>query len=158
MRVAEEVEATDTFYGDNLIVFESVTDSVEFFRIIRNEQGFSVFRECQLGAAGVAGDGLRMKTAMSRVSVFSSALIAHLEVTHRGRGTIVGAGLREREARAAMSAGEEKILVSAIVWIVKFGEAFIAEEEIWRDFCVAVTITFVNLKIGVLLSGWLDAY
>ena len=84
----------------------------------------------------MAGDGLRMKTAMSRVSVFSSALIAHLEVTHRGRGTIVGAGLREREARAAMSAGEES----------------------WRDFCVAVTITFVNLKIGVLLSGWLDAY
>ena len=62
----------------------------------------------------MAGDGLGVKAAIGRIAIFRAARLAQRERRHRRLGAIVGDGVDDAEARAAMRAIGEGIAEAAL--------------------------------------------
>jgi hypothetical protein len=66
-----------------------------------------------------------METPIRGIVVLGLARIAHSEQPHRRFGPVVGCPFDDREARSAIRAIDERVVVPAIARIVKLGQAVI---------------------------------
>ncbi len=61
-----------------------------------------------------------MKTAIKWVTVLASAFITHLELAHRRLCAVVRNVFDNRESRSAVDAIDERITVTAVMWVEQF--------------------------------------
>ena len=92
-----------------------------------------VIGQLKLRAADRAGVGLGMKAAVQRVFVLPLAIRAHLENGHGGQRAVIGNILDDGEARAAVGAVGERIVVAAVAVCKDIVEAGLAGGYIGRD-------------------------
>ena len=69
----------------------------------------------------------------SRGSVFTSTVRAHGEACHRGLRPIIGDVLDDCEARSAVGAVDEGIMVAAVMGVEEFAQAIRADGDIRRN-------------------------
>ncbi len=89
--------------------------------------------ECQLRAACGAGRRLGVEPAVRGVLVLASTGGAEVEAGHRRGGAVVGQAGHDAEARAAVGAGDERVAVAAVGWVVQLGQARLAHRGVRRD-------------------------
>ncbi len=158
LRVAEEMKATDTLDGYNLVFLERVADISEFIRIVWEIERFSIFVEGESWSAVRAGDRLGMEASIGWIRIFFLAVGTHCEIAHcRGRA-IVGTRFRYGEARSTESAGEKKVTESSVFRISEFREAVVAEEKIGRNFNVSLSRARADDKSRMVFFGSFGTY
>ena len=112
--VAGELEAAQTFYRDDGAPEQKRGRCSD--RIRPGRSGF----QPGAGAAGRAGDRLRMEAAIRRVMIFYGAGLAQRERPHRRARTIVRDRFDDRKPRAAMRAIGERIAIAPRTRIADF--------------------------------------
>lgn len=80
-----------------------------------------------------AGIGLRMIAAIGHVGVLGGALRAHLESAHGGHGAVVGEVLDDGEARSAVRAVDEGVVVTSVLRVEELAYTGVAGGEIGTD-------------------------
>jgi hypothetical protein len=114
----------------------------------------------QLGATDFAGVGLGVEAAIAGIVVFLLTVAAKREPRHGGEGAIVGKGLDDAIAGAAMGAINEGIAVAAIVGVKEFFDAVGTGGEIWENqggFALGMGLGGLNVEVGLALGGYLLA-
>src|SRR5437868_669686 len=126
--IAGKMKSAEPFNGYDFALMQATTDFAQDFEIIRVSDGFElggvgarsgtrqvrVFKERQRRAAARAGIGLRMKTPVSRISVFALTLGAHLKSRHGGGQAVVRNVANYAVARAAVGAVGERVPVTPV--------------------------------------------
>ena len=83
---------------------------------------------------------LRVKSTIEWILVLAQALRAHREQLHRGLRAIVRRLLYDREARPAVRAVDERVVVPAVALVEKLSMAVGADGDIRTDECHLVTV------------------
>src|SRR3974390_885395 len=87
----------------------------------------------QMRSASRAGIRLSMETAIGGILILGLALGTHHELFYRAVSTIVRERLNDGEARAAVGAIREGILVSPILWVEDLANAFGTGRDVRQD-------------------------
>jgi hypothetical protein len=74
-----------------------------------------------------------VETAIERIVVFFPAFSAHLEMAHRGVGTVIRQRFNDTEARTTVRAVRERIQVAPIPRIKHFAETILADRDVRQD-------------------------
>ena len=104
-----------------------------FFESATGEMPVATFPKFQPRPANRARIRLGVEAAVARVVVFGLALRAHRERLHRGVRAVVGQGLDDAEARAAVGAVGERIAVAAVFGIEDFAQAIRARGDVRQN-------------------------
>ncbi len=132
-RVTGEVVATESLDRDR---------SAGADRRQRRREGVGIPRrrvvgECaarvQHRPALVTADRLGVVPAVGRVAILGRAGVAHVECRHRGVRPVVREIADDREARAAVRAGDEGVAEPTVVRVVHLGDAVVADRRVGRD-------------------------
>ena len=96
-----------------------------------------------------------METSVGRVFVFAFAVGAQLESRHRGEWTVIGNVLNDGEARSAVGAVNEGIVIASVSGVEEFAQAVIADSDIRRDGLEGAVHVFRvdNVKLGEPVTG-----
>ena len=86
-----------------------------------------------MGATGKAGIGLRVEAAVGGIGIFGGAGGTHGERAHRRVCAIVGKRIDDGEARPAVGAVDEGIVVAAVAGVEELAQAVGAGGDIRRD-------------------------
>ncbi len=110
-----------------------------------------------------AGVGLGMKAPVGRVFVFRAAGRAQREAPHGGALPVVGQVLDDREARAAVGAVGEGVLVAPVPRVEELGAAVVAGRDVRGDQLIGVGVdgavqdeerrSAFGLGVGALVGG-----
>ena len=117
--VAEEVEAAEALERDDSALLQQRRD-------VRD-------RRAELRAAARTGDRLGVEAAVGRIGVVAGAVRAHRERRHRSLRAVVGQRARQRIARAAMGAVDQRIAEEAARRIEQLLEAGLADGGVGAD-------------------------
>ena len=89
--------------------------------------------EAELRPAPGARVGLRVKTAMQRIAILGSAFATLPERCHAGHRPVVRQRARDRIARTAVGAVDERVTIATIAGIEELGEAIGADRAVRAD-------------------------
>jgi hypothetical protein len=129
--VADEVEAADTFEGEDAAVADGLRGLLEGF--VAMGQGLLGGAQFELRPAVGAAVGLGVEAAVGGVAVFGLTGGTEGEVAHGGEGTVVGEAFDDGIAGAAEGAGGEGVEVAAVAGIANVFEAGGADGEIREE-------------------------
>ena len=87
----------------------------------------------QLRAADRAGVGLGMEAPVCGISILRRTRRTHRENLHRGLGPVIGDGLDDGKARAAVCAVDERVSCSTVLGVHEFFQAVSTEGNIRWD-------------------------
>ena len=116
-RVAGEVKSAQTLDGDDLPLLQQGARRVDVVerRVLVETHGAAVETDqARPGAAGMAGDGLGVESAIGWISVFLRAGAAHDERRHGRHGAVIGDAGDDAQPGPAMSAIGERIAEAAL--------------------------------------------
>jgi hypothetical protein len=113
--IAGEMITAETFNRTDSSTFQNVNERLK--RIFSAKDSVNCAHRFQSWTTCRASNGLSMKSPVRRVFVFLAAFGTQSESCHRRSFAIVWSTANNREARAAVRAIEEWILVSPIGWI-----------------------------------------
>lgn len=92
----------------------------------------ALFPPGDMRAAFEACVGLCMETSVGRVAIFGVARFAHGEACHGSFRAIIREAVDNREARSAIRAIDEWVMVAAVVRVEQLGHAFVACCQVGR--------------------------
>ena len=72
-----------------------------------------------------------MESAIRWVFVFALAIGAERKTRHSGLGSVVGDVFDDGEARPAVGAIDEGIMIAAVRWVEEFAQAVGADGNVW---------------------------
>lgn len=100
----------------------------------------------------MTSDSLGMETSIRWIAVFFLAVRTHGKITHRRGCAIIGTGFCHGEAWATRRTSEKKIVMSAILRILKLDKTVGTEEEIRGNFRKTITSACSNCKVSTLCA------
>ncbi len=120
---AGKMKATDAFDGHAVAGFNQLPEGIAHDRPVRRDQAVGQTLETERRAAGRAGIGLGVETAVGGIVIFPLAGGAHAKGRHGGVGAIIGHPLQDGEARPAVGAVGEGIGMAPVLGISDLGKA-----------------------------------
>ena len=106
--------------------------------------------QIDLRAACIAADGLCIVAAGHRIFIFAAAFRTHREFRHTRAFPVVGHRIKNRQARAALGAVDERMQVAPVLRVKQLPAAFVAGGDVGRDKDIAVfPLGFDNGKFPV---------
>ena len=140
------MKAPYAFDSDNLSVQKLLANFSE-----RGRACFSRRLKPDVRPTNGARIGLRMETPIGWVVIFGTARGTHRESRHGRERAVVGAVFNDRVARAAVGAGDERVVISAVGRIHEFFETIRACCNVWRNWCAGPGLrgTLVDREFGI---------
>ena len=135
-RVARQVIAAEALDRDDLALEDQAAGRVDVVdqRDRRGARGVpAVAHQARAGPARVARDRLGVEPAVGRILVLRGARRAQREAGQGRRGAIVGHAGHDRQARAAVGAGRERIAIAPPERIEHLGRARRADRRVGGD-------------------------
>ena len=129
--VAGEMEAAQALDGQDVTFQQQVFGPAQ--RVLPLRDPISGHLQPDVGPAVGAGVGLGVEATVERVFVFGPAGVAHDKGGHGGGGPVVGQGLDDAEAGAAVGAVDEGIAIAAVRGIKQLAQAVGAGGHVGRD-------------------------
>ncbi len=144
LRVAHQVVAAQALHCHNAAFADyahrCIDEPVGCFDVVRpldaidaGGAALSGARPPQMGAALEASIGLSMEAAVRRVVVFRLAFGAHREFGHGSGRAVVGQPAHDGEARAAVGAVDERVVVAPVLRVEQLFHAGIAGGQVGRN-------------------------
>src|SRR5208283_2474868 len=122
-------------------------------RISRVFTNAAAWPKLQLRPAGRTRVRLRVKAAVARVVVFRLALRAHCELFHRCVRAVVGQGLDDAEAWAAIRAIDERITMATVPGIENFTKTIRTGGDVRQHERGLVAAGFAGADFKILEAG-----
>ncbi|CCJ88351.1 hypothetical protein BN132_279 [Cronobacter turicensis 564] len=120
LRIAGEMKPADAFDGDDQACVKRGDGGLKRRLFVCRALAA---HPAQLRAARRAGHGLRVKAPVGRIAVLRVARRAERKARHRGVGPVVGHGVDNGEARAAVGAVDKRVAPAGVCGIVEFAQA-----------------------------------
>ena len=140
LRAAGQMEAPEPLDGNDAPVYQQLgaplDDRIAFLARRparrRTRRAAPVLAPRDVGPAGKAGVRLGVEPAVGGVGIFGGAFRAHGEGVHRGRRPVIGQRADDGEARAAVGAVDEGVVIASVGGVEEFPQTVVARCDVRR--------------------------
>ena len=130
--IYDQVKTPQAFHGHNLPLPYPLCCQQQGF-VVSSRDKPERLPQGEMWTTGRAGIGLRVKTSIQRILVFTLAGGAHHKISHRGVGTVVRQGLDEGKAWTAVRTVGERIEITPVRRVKDVVQAIRTGGHIWEN-------------------------